>query len=64
MITRNKLMGPNPDGPDDGYGSLKVGEGVLTVKAMKHYGSAFLAKLNKLAVPKMDADDLPAKHKK
>ena len=52
VITPNKLSGPNPPGPDDGYGKLKLGEGVLTGAAMKYYGPAFLAKLNKLAVSK------------
>lgn len=52
IVTRNKLMGPNPPGPDDGYEALKVGEGVLTDKAMRFYGPAIVAKLNRLQVPK------------
>ena len=51
IITRNKLTGPDPDGPDDGYGKLKLGEGVLTDKALKHYGKGIVARLNKLQVP-------------
>lgn len=51
-VTRNSLGGPNPPGPDDGYAALNVGEGVITAAAMKHYGPAFLARLNKLTVPK------------
>lgn len=52
VVTPNRLRGPNPPGPDDGYAALNVGEGVLTAAAMKHYGPAFLRKLNKLQVPK------------
>lgn len=52
VVTPNRLRGPNPPGPDDGYAPLDVGEGVLTAAAMKHYGPAFLRRLNKLQVPK------------
>ena len=57
MVTRNRLLGPDPAGPDQGYAALKSGEGVLTARAMKHYGPAFFAGLNRLAIPKWDADD-------
>lgn len=57
LVTRNRLSGPDPDGPDDGYAALNAGEGVLTAKAMKYYGPAFLARLNRLAVPKGAADN-------
>lgn len=53
LITRNKLLGPDPAGPDDGYASLNAGEGVITAAAMKHYGPGLLRKLNKLAIPKV-----------
>ena len=52
IVSPNKLVGPNPPGPDTGFGALKPGEGVLTDKAMKFYGKGIIAKLNKLAVPK------------
>lgn len=51
-VTANRLRGPNPPGPDDGFAALDIGEGVMTAAAMKHYGPAFLARLNKLQVPK------------
>ena len=51
-VTRNRLMGPDPAGPDDGYAALNIGEGVLTAAAMKHYGPGLLRKLNKLVIPK------------
>jgi hypothetical protein len=51
-LTQNRLIGPNPPGPDTGFASVQAGEGVLTKAAMQHYGPAFLARLNKLAVPK------------
>jgi hypothetical protein len=31
---------------------MDIGEGVLTAKAMKHYGPGIVARLNKLQVPK------------
>jgi len=52
VVTRNRLTGPNPPGPDDGYAALNAGEGVLTKKAMDYYGADFLRRLNKLQVPK------------
>lgn len=52
IVTRNRLTGPDPDGPDDGYAALNEGEGVLTAKAIKHYGKGIVALLNKLQVPK------------
>jgi hypothetical protein len=52
IIGRNALMGPNPKGPDSGWGKLEVGEGVLTDKALKHYGKGIVARLNRLEVPK------------
>lgn len=52
IVTRNKLHGPNPAGPDDGYVAMDKGEGVLTAKAIKHYGADIVRRLNKLQVPK------------
>lgn len=54
MVVQNRLIGPNPRGPDTGYAALKAGEGVITSKAMKFYGPKFLAQVNKLAVPKLE----------
>jgi hypothetical protein len=47
MVNPGMLSGPNPPGPDDGYGALDHGEGVLTAKAMDDLGAGNLAKLNK-----------------
>lgn len=52
IVSPNKLVGPNPPGPDTGFGALKPGEGVLTDKAMKFYGKGIIAKLNRLAIAK------------
>lgn len=52
VLTKNKLVGPNPKGPDDGYASVESGEGVLTRRALAHYGPGIVAKLNKLVVSK------------
>lgn len=52
IVTKNKLIGPNPHGPDDGFGPLNKGEGVLTAQAVKFYGRGMVAKLNKLMVPR------------
>ena len=52
IVTRNKLRGPDPDGPDDGYVAMNKGEGVLTAKALRFYGDGLVDRLNKLQVPK------------
>lgn len=52
MVTRNRLSGPDPRGPDDGYAALNVGEGVLTAEALKHYGKGIIGRLNKLSIAK------------
>ncbi len=52
ILTKNKLVGPDPDGPDDGFASVQSDEGVLTRKALKHYGPGIVNKLNKLMVSK------------
>jgi len=52
IVTANRLQGPDPRGPDDGYVAMDKGEGVLTAKAVQHYGPGIVARLNKLAVPK------------
>lgn len=52
ILTRNKLIGPDPSGPDDGFASVQTGEGVLTRKALKHYGPGIVERLNKLMVDK------------
>lgn len=45
-VTRNRLGGPNPDGPDDGYAALDVGEYVIKADAVKRHGSKALKALN------------------
>jgi len=46
------LLGPNPSNPDDGYGSLQVGEYVIRKKAVNKYGEDFLKALNESRLPK------------
>jgi len=52
IVTANRLQGPDPRGPDDGYVAMDKGEGILTAKAIQHYGPGIVSRLNKLAVPK------------
>ena len=52
IVTQNKLRGPDPSGPDDGHVAMDLGEGVLTAKAVRHYGPGIVERLNKLQVPK------------
>jgi hypothetical protein len=52
------LLGPNPDNPDDGYGSLQVGEYVIRKKAVNKYGEDFLEALNESRLPKKKAKSL------
>ena len=40
------LLGPNPEGPDDGYGALKDGEFVINDKAVKKYGIELMQAIN------------------
>ena len=40
------LQGPNPMGPDDGYGALKDGEYVINDKAVKKYGIELMQAIN------------------
>ena len=56
FITKNRLIGPNPPGPDDGFIAMQTGEGVMTRAAMAHYGPDFLKNVNRLLVPKNDND--------
>jgi hypothetical protein len=41
------LHGPDPVGPDEGFGALKSGEFVLTEKAAKEIGYELLRRLNR-----------------
>lgn len=52
------LLGPNPSNPDDGYGSLQVGEYVIRKKAVNKYGEDFLEALNESRIPKNKAKGL------
>ncbi len=52
------LLGPNPSNPDDGYGSLQVGEYVVRKKAVNKYGEDFLEALNESRIPKNKAKGL------
>lgn len=52
------LLGPNPPTPDDGYGSLQVGEYVIRKKAVNKYGEDFLEALNESRIPKKKAKGL------
>lgn len=45
-VTRDKLMGPDPAGPDDGFATLKSGEFVLNEKTAKEIGYEVLKRLN------------------
>jgi len=45
-VTPNRLMGPDPAGPDDGYAALKSGEFVLNEKTAKEIGYEVLKRLN------------------
>ncbi len=46
-VTRDRLTGPNPDGPDDGYGALDHGEFVLRTSAAQKLGPEILDRLNR-----------------
>ena len=46
MVKKGMLSGPNPAGPDDGYGALKGGEYVIKASAVKKYGKGLLGEIN------------------
>jgi len=45
-VSMQHLLGPDPDGPDDGYGALKDGEYVINDKAVKKYGIELMNAIN------------------
>ena len=45
-VNRNHLTGPDPEGPDDGYGALQNGEYVIKKAAVRKYGEGMLGKIN------------------
>jgi hypothetical protein len=45
-VSMQDLQGPNPAGPDDGYGALKDGEFVINDKAVKKYGIELMQAIN------------------
>jgi hypothetical protein len=45
-VSMQHLGGPNPMGPDDGYGALKDGEYVINDKAVKKYGIELMDAIN------------------
>lgn len=46
-VTPNRLAGPNPPGPDDGFAALKNGEFVLNKEAAEAIGYELLNRLNR-----------------
>ena len=46
IVTKNRLIGANPVGQDDGYGALQHGEYVIKKDAVNKYGEEFLGLLN------------------
>jgi len=45
-VSMTHLLGPDPEGPDDGYGALKDGEFVMNDKAVKKYGIELMQAIN------------------
>jgi len=45
-VSMQRLQGPNPEGPDDGYAALKDGEFVINDKAVKKYGIELMNAIN------------------
>ena len=54
-VIKAHLKGPNPKGPDEGYGGLLAGEFVIKKSAVKKYGEGLLGMINdgKIPVQKM-----------
>jgi hypothetical protein len=47
----NRVAGPNPAGPDDGYGKLQVGEYVIKKSSVNKYGQGLLDMINDGKIP-------------
>lgn len=47
----DKLTGPDPAGPDEGYGKLKVGEYVIKKSSVNKYGQGLLDMINDGKIP-------------
>jgi hypothetical protein len=47
----DKVVGPNPPGPDDGAGMLQLGEYVIKKSAVKKYGQGLLDMINDGKIP-------------
>jgi hypothetical protein len=45
-VTMDRLQGPNPMGPDDGYAGLKNGEFVINAKSVGKYGIELMNAIN------------------
>lgn len=45
-VSMQRLQGPDPAGPDDGYAALKDGEYVINDKAVKKYGIELMEAIN------------------
>lgn len=46
LVSPGSLVGPNPQGPDDGYGALDRGEFVLSAGAVSKLGKKNVVKIN------------------
>jgi hypothetical protein len=51
-VTKDKMMQPNPNGPDDGYVALQDGEYVIKKKSVDKYGHGLLQALNSGSISK------------
>ena len=50
-VTKSRLKGRNPPGPDDGYGLLQHGEYVIKKSAVNKYGAGLLDMINDGKIP-------------
>jgi hypothetical protein len=50
-VTKNRLKGPDPKGPDEGYGALLSGEYVIKKSSVKKYGQGLLDMINDGKIP-------------
>jgi len=50
-VTKDRLKGPDPKGPDEGYGALLSGEYVIKKSAVDKYGTGLLNMINNGKIP-------------
>lgn len=58
IVLKHRLAGPNPNGPDDGYAALKLGEYVIKQSSVDKYGTEIFDRINQGKISKKAMNSL------